>query len=581
MKNLFSQIKIILNNLTNQDKKLIVMAFIAFLCLVFNSCEVKAVTITDPNPPMIEVKSYTIEELSEIINDLYGLNLDLSTFENSERLLNITNTTIKGIYITEFKMSMNSTEYYPLITVMGTDGTPPGSVWYYTNSTSSVLKSYCMIPYPNYTSGTNTFDYVIDTVNNSIKTPQEMLDSTTIDIWNYNNVFKYLKNSDVLYQGLNDLTQEEMQTEEFQKYAFFEFWDWYSGGWSYGTSYNSSNLLNKQISNKLSYWDYTEDDVYSYWSGDINLYYDYFEVVDFETNVSDYSMYLLRYSVGFDQYGEYYVTGGYEWENISKPNQGGTSKWQIGNLFGKTSGDKIYAIGIGTEETPDLLRSEWFDSDENISGFMISDSFRCRYYIEDLPNFFIPTESSGGYPSGDTNGIVTNPDGDDTDLTGGITGIWQALINLPKTILDGLVGLFVPDAEYFYNEDIENPGLWQRFSIFMQGKLGFLWDVIIFVPNLISTIIDVISSYTETWSITIPALKVPAMTGVEEIVFLESFEWSPYNWINQKVEFRNLYELYLDIIDFFVYWGLIWFFVDTVMTVFGNSDTVIDTTYNE
>ena len=204
---------------------------------------------------------------------------------------------------------------------------------------------------------------------------------------------------------------------------------------------------------------------------------------------------------------------------------------------------------------------------ENLSDFMNSNSFRLRYYVEDLPNFFLKKDVSGEYPSGDTGGIVVNPDGGDTDLTGGITGIWQALVNLPKTILDGLIGLFVPDAEYFYNEDLENPGLWQRFSVFMQGKLGFLWDVLVFIPNLISTIIDVITSFTENWSVTIPDLKVPTMTGVEEVVFLSSFEWSPYDWINQKVEFRNLYELYLDIIDFFVYWGLIWFFVPFTFTV--------------
>lgn len=120
-----------------------------------------------------------------------------------------------------------------------------------------------------------------------------------------------------------------------------------------------------------------------------------------------------------------------------------------------------------------MLRSEWFDSDDNISGFMLSDSFRVRYYVEDLPNFFIPTESSGGYPSGETGGVVTNPDGEDTDLTGGITGIWQAIVNLPKMLLDGLVGLFVPDADYFYNEDPENLGLWQRFSDFFRKNLVF------------------------------------------------------------------------------------------------------------
>lgn len=190
MKNLFSQIKLLLKDLTQQDKILLFFGLIACLCLL-SSCKVQAVTITDPNPPTTEVKSYSISDLSEIINDIYGLNVDLSTFTNSNRLTNITNTTTRGIYITEFKTSMNSTEYYPLISTMGTNGTPPGSVWSYTNSTSSALKSYCMIPLNGYT--TSGVNYVIDTVNNSIKTPQEMLNVASIDIWHYNNVFKHLK----------------------------------------------------------------------------------------------------------------------------------------------------------------------------------------------------------------------------------------------------------------------------------------------------------------------------------------------------------------------------------------------------
>lgn len=64
-------------------------------------------------------------------------------------------------------------------------------------------------------------------------------------------------------------------------------------------------------------------------------------------------------------------------------------------------------------------------------------------------------DSSSNDSSDDT--IVTNPSGDSTDLGGGISGIWQAIVDLPKTILDGLVSLFVPDSDYFYNEDLENP----------------------------------------------------------------------------------------------------------------------------
>lgn len=118
-------------------------------------------------------------------------------------------------------------------------------------------------------------------------------------------------------------------------------------------------------------------------------------------------------------------------------------------------------------------------------------------------------------------------------------------------------------------------GFWQRFSNYFSAKLGFLWDVLVFVPNLVTTIIDIIESFTENWSIQIPDLTIPAMTGVEEYTFFEGFSWSPYTIINSKQEIRELYELYLNIIDFFVYWGLVWYGIHTVMKVFGNSDETI------
>lgn len=533
MKDLFSQIRLLFKDLTQQDKILLFLGLIACFCLL-SSCEVQAVESTDNIISIESTFEYNLKPISfynEILNNYYGRNdIDISTYTDTNNMLNY----------------LNNTNYSVALLPMNNGNT------YVTCGSNTSTSSYIRTIDTNYgirLSGTKGF--VIDIQNN------EILNSSG----SYGLTFFYKLSSiqEYLNQGYNE---EDYGSNEYLQSLISKYCLYYNG-----PILNTSKTiyLNKQEYNKTNYWSENSN----YLSGDIILNEDYFEVRDFETNISDYSMYLLRYGVILDQYGEWQVGSGYEWKEISKPNQGPLSTYQITNLFNVFSGDNIYSIGIGTSDTPSLLTSEWFDADYNISNFMTSNSFRLRYYVEDLPNFFLQKDVSGNYPSGDTGGIVTNPDGGDTDLTGGITGIWQAIINLPKLIIDGIFGLFVPDADYFYNEDLENPGLWQRFSDFFQEKLGFLWDVLMFFPNLVRTIMDIVANATEYWGVTIPDIKVPSMTGVEETVVINSFFWSPYDWINQKEEFQDLYNLYLRIIDFFVYWGLVRYAINTVMLVFG------------
>lgn len=142
-------------------------------------------------------------------------------------------------------------------------------------------------------------------------------------------------------------------------------------------------------------------------------------------------------------------------------------------------------------------------------------------------------------------------------------------------ILDGIKGLFIPGDDYFYNEDPDNLGLWQRFNSFFSAKLGFLWDMIIFVPRLLSTIVDLLTSMGDEWSITVPNIDVPDFQG-GEVRILESFEWSPYTTIYQDEKIAFVYDLYLDIIDFFVYWGLVFYGVQVYNEVLGNSNTDVE-----
>lgn len=128
-----------------------------------------------------------------------------------------------------------------------------------------------------------------------------------------------------------------------------------------------------------------------------------------------------------------------------------------------------YTLALFLNDSPVLIRSDLFIVDAKpivmIPYFNVL--YKYIYY-----GSYIDIGDSSGDVSGDVGGVIT-PSGDDTNLEGGISGIWQAIVDLPKNLLEGLVGLFVPPSDYFFNDDPDNLGLWQRFSTFFQEKLGF------------------------------------------------------------------------------------------------------------
>ena len=562
MKNLLSQIKLLLKDLNKQDKILLFLGLIAFLCLI-SGCKVQAVNIVNSIPSSDVSKVISTNDFNNVIYELYGMNIDISSYSNLSSLYLDNTNYFKGLF--QLKRRSDG-KLFPAVGVFS--GT--NAKFYCDINGRYTTKYYFEMQYC----------FVINTENNSI-------DRTVAgfgDLVDTSTVYTYLDNdlNYLMYQLASDygITDSQFLSEDYQSTLFFNFFDWFNGKFyknnvtiSNGgpSNSNTSIQINNQEHLKRDYFEYSDD---NYISGDLILFDDYLEVKGLETSYSNLNLYLLRFPVVYNSYDNYQIGGPLEWKNISSINISTDSQtWEIVNPFPIDSGDNdyIYAFGIrNIEESSFGILSEYFSEKEELQADIINSiPFRNKYYVQIFDQFFIPKEVSGGYPSGDTGGVVTNPDGGDTDLTGGITGIWQAIINLPKKILDGIFGLFVPDADYFYNEDPENPGLWQRFSEFFQEKLGFLWDVLMFFPNLIRTIMDIVANATEYWGFTIPDIKVPSMTGVEETVVINSFFWSPYDWINQKEEFNDLYNLYLRIIDFFVYWGLVRYAIDTVMLVFG------------
>lgn len=274
----------------------------------------------------------------------------------------------------------------------------------------------------------------------------------------------------------------------------------------------------------------------------------------------------------------------------------GDTKISINNLItlntSRNSGD------TGTYYFPRIYRQQ-LDNLPNNTGFYLDITCSLgndtEIIIEDFYSFYTYSVVEDSGSTGTI--IITNGSGETSSGEIDLSGIQVGINNISNTIentilgeenssgerqggllggiLDGIKGLFIPSSDYFYNEDENNPGLWQRFNSFFSSKLGFLWDMIIFVPNLITTIVNLILSMTEDWSITIPDISVPDFQG-GQVVILNSFIWSPYTTIHQNEQIAYVYNLYLDIIDFFVYFGLVFYGVQVYNEVLGNSNQDIE-----
>ncbi len=199
-----------------------------------------------------------------------------------------------------------------------------------------------------------------------------------------------------------------------------------------------------------------------------------------------------------------------------------------------------------------------------------------KYYIpgiiiEDVSSVYTNT-------SGESTSVDTSSGDDKTDLSGiigGISDLKDDLVGsgdgientgLVGKILRGLLSLFVPDEEFF-NE------YWESLRVFFSDKLGFLWDVIVFIPNLIDNFKQTVSAYNKETVFTIPAISIPTFMGDNsEVVILESFEWKPYAFIGGNDVFLSIYKLYLDLVDFLVFWALMNQLVSVLKSILGMAE---------
>lgn len=127
-------------------------------------------------------------------------------------------------------------------------------------------------------------------------------------------------------------------------------------------------------------------------------------------------------------------------------------------------------------------------------------------------------------------------------------------------IIDGIKGLFIPSEDFFES-------YWEDLSTFMKSKLGFLWEVITFIPNLFQNIIDMCQNALEVYIVEIPEISVPL--GDEEYVILESFTFNVYEYFKQNDELLNLYTFYLNMIDFLTGCALISYGLAVIQDIFG------------
>lgn len=117
-------------------------------------------------------------------------------------------------------------------------------------------------------------------------------------------------------------------------------------------------------------------------------------------------------------------------------------------------------------------------------------------------------------------------------------------------LLEGIKGLFLPSSEFMTS-------YWNELYLFFKVKLGFLWDLVMFFPELINNIISVLKAELLLTSFTTPELSIPTFMGDgSEVVILESITFSPYEYWGQSKVFADLYTLYLNLMDFLVFFAL-------------------------
>ena len=193
--------------------------------------------------------------------------------------------------------------------------------------------------------------------------------------------------------------------------------------------------------------------------------------------------------------------------------------------------------------------------------------------VEPPPPHDIEIDINTDEETGDTTIIVEDITRDEqTDSINGTIeestkGIIGTILSIPEMILNGIKSLFIPDEEFFEN-------YWNDLNEYMKSKLGFLWEVVLFIPNLFGNIIEVCDNFDGSMIFEIPTISVP-LYG-KDFVILEGFDYNVGTYLDENPSIDNLYSIYLDMIDFFVMWQLVKYALFVIQDIFKISVNGVD-----
>lgn len=421
-------------------------------------------------------------------------------------------------------------------------------------------KGYCY--YLNFTS----YCYAVDVDNNIVYYPGG----------------NYYYHSDNWVENTSNVSHEEFISSSYQKYLLENYNLIYCESNFYGNDknilfYNQGGKITNNTVNDITYkGTLTYNPSTEICS--INL------TSGFESG-TEYKIFLEEWTITNDE--EYGLLGYFDrvvWEESIMSSTTEVTFYK--NYFYEES-DQVYRIcigEIGTETNTIYLCTDWLLPNSNT--VRLYPNFSTWHYMDLLniieydPDEEIPDVSdtpsgdteSGDNTSGDSGGVISpsgDISGDSTEddieeIKSGIGGILQNIIELPGKIISGLLegikSLFIPDDDFFEN-------YWNDLYEFFSNKLGFLWDVVMFIPEFFDNFKTVVEAQIGNVNFDIPTLSVPDFQG-SEVVILEGFNWSFTDYINQNQELSNLYDLYLDLIDFFVGVALVGYALSVISSIF-------------
>lgn len=239
----------------------------------------------------------------------------------------------------------------------------------------------------------------------------------------------------------------------------------------------------------------------------------------FDLNIDDYYLVVTKYDLDKNPIVSTMIKDSSIWSGNRIDN---TYRIILNNYY-DFSGDYYYKVKLINSTLGELDSSDFFWSkDSNIPG--------------DSGGIIV---SSGDSSSGDSEG--ENLD----EIKGGITNIFEAITNLPKLIIDGIAGIFIP-GDGFLGAYFEELNTW------FGDRLGILYFPFDFIVSFFNRIYN---AEFGAPTIEIPAMKIPLFEEYGNIYDGTTFNFMEF--VNQHETFKYIYNLYLIAIDGVIIFGLI------------------------